>query len=108
MLALGLVDGKSWPEDASRQGPHYWRIPRGEVETIHMERCSIARRSTRRLPWFAAEGKRPAELMLWMRTLDWYRPCGRCWKATVDLAAAFGGLGVLAEIEKVLLEEGQA
>lgn len=80
MLALGLVEGKSWPDDAEEPGPHYWRVPKpGDEYTVHMADCHLALRSTRRLAWFAADGALPFRLLARMERWPWFSPCRICW-----------------------------
>lgn len=91
MLALGLVEGKSWPEDAAEPGPHYWRVPKGNDNyTVHISWCHHALRSSRRLPWFAADGIRPIPLLVQMEDWPWYSPCRVCWHWQLLTVETFG------------------
>lgn len=78
-ISLGLVAGKSWPEDAG-PGPHYWRVPTDDgAYMVHMVDCHHARRSAKRRPWFWADGMLPFRLIARMRHLPEYTPCRVCW-----------------------------
>ena len=80
-IALGFVEGKTWPDDDSRPGPYYWRVRVADDlrwEVVHAHGCPRLANlppTARKMPWFRAVGEPPE----WaVQDFDWNIPCPDC------------------------------